>query len=128
MRITWRDGVTTVLAGLTVAIAFAVTQEWGWLLLGSVTAGVGVLALVGLAMCSLSGSTSSPPLSKNPYTVTMSLLGAGALVLIVIGLFTGSEPVFVALAATTLVMWLVSTTAHVIAGSRGAPVRPASAA
>lgn len=99
-----------------------------WPLLGSVTAGVGVLAVVGLAMCSLGGSTSAPRSMKDPYTIIMSVLGAGAVVLIVIGLFTGSEPVFVALAVTTLVMWLVSTAAHLVGGGRGVPVRPAPAA
>ncbi len=114
MRLTWRDGVTTILAGLTVAIAMAVTQGWGWPLLGSVAAGVGVLGAVGWAMCILGGSTKSVPSMKDPFTVVMSVLGSIALVLIVVGLITGSEGVFVSLAVVTLGMWLVSTTSHAL--------------
>ena len=114
MRLTWRDGVETVLAGLTVAVAMAVTQEWSWPLLGSVGASVVVLGVIGWAMCIFSGSTTSVPSMKDPFTIAMSVLGFGALVLIVVGLITKSEGVLVALAVVTVVMWLVSTTAHAL--------------
>lgn len=104
MKLTWRDGVTTILAGLTVAIAFAVTQEWGWPLLGSVAAGVAVLGVVGWAMCVLGGATTSAPSMTNPFTVVMAAFRSVALVLIVVGLITRNEAVFVALAAVTVVM------------------------
>ena len=51
---------------------------------------------------------------KNPFTVTMAVLGTVALVLIVIGIVTGSETVLVSLAVVTVVMWMASTTAHAI--------------
>jgi membrane-bound ClpP family serine protease len=122
MKLTWKDGITTMLAGLTVAVAVAVTQEWDWPLLGSVTAGVGVLGAIGWAMCIFGGSGTSEWSMKNPYTVAMSALGSLAIVLIVVGLITGSETVFVTLAVVTVVMWLASTTAHAVAH---APVRSA---
>ena len=114
MRLTWRDGATTILAGAAVAITIAVTQEWDWPLLGSVTAGVVVLGAVGWAMCILGGTSTTEWSMKNPFTVTMAVLGSAALVLIVIGLFSGSETVFVSLAVVTVVMWMASTTAHAI--------------
>ena len=114
MRLTWRDGVTTILAVAAVAIAVAVTQEWDWPLLGSVTAGVVVLGAVGWAMCILGGRSTTEWSMKNPFTVTMAVLGSAALVLIVIGIVTGSETVFVSLAVVTVVMWMASTTAHAI--------------
>lgn len=128
MKLTWRDGVTTILAGLTVAIAFAVTQEWGWPLLGSVAAGVGVLGVVGWAMCILGGATKSVPSMTNPFTVVMAAFGSVALVLIVVGLITRNEAVFVALAAVTVVMWLASTTAHALTRKPSRPARQAPAA
>jgi hypothetical protein len=30
MRLTWRDGATTVLAALTVVVMLALTQAWSW--------------------------------------------------------------------------------------------------
>ncbi len=114
MRLTWRDGMTTILAGAAVAIAVAVTQEWDWPLLGSVTAGVVVLGAVGWAMCMLGARNTTEWSMKNPFTVTMAVLGSVALVLIVIGIVTGSQTVLVSLAVVTVVMWMASTTAHAI--------------
>jgi hypothetical protein len=120
MRLTWRDGVETVLAGLAVAVVFAVTQGWNWPLLGSVGAGVVVLGVIGWTMCIFSGSTTSS--MKDPFTIVMSVLGSGALVLLVVGLITKSEAVLVALAVVTVVMWLVSTTAHALTRKPNVPV------
>ena len=123
MRLTWRDGATTILAGAAVAVAVAVTQEWGWPLLGSVTAGILVLGAVGWAMCILGGTSTTDWSMKNPFTVTMAVLGSVALVLIVIGLFSGSETVLVSLAVVTVVMWMASTTAHAIRRQPAMPER-----
>jgi hypothetical protein len=76
MRLTWRDGVETIVAVATVAIALAVTQEWGWLLLGSIGAGVLVLGIVGIAMCTFSDSTKTVPSMKDPFTIAMTVIGA----------------------------------------------------
>ena len=121
MRLTWRDGATTVLAGVAVAVTVAVTQEWDWPLLGSVTAGVVVLGAVGWAMCILGGTSTTEWSMKNPFTVVMAVLGSVALVLIVIGLVTGSETVLVSLAVVTVVMWMASTTHTRSDGSRLCP-------
>jgi hypothetical protein len=124
MRLTWRDGATTILAGVTVAVAIAVTQGWDWPLLGSVTAGVVVLGAVGLAMCILGGTSTTEWSTNNTFTVVMAVLGVVSLALIVIGLITGSEAVFVALAVVTIVMWMASTTAHATAHAPARPMRP----
>jgi hypothetical protein len=65
---------------------------------------------------------------KNPFTVVMSVLGSIALVLIIVGVISGSEGVLVALAAVTVSMWMVSTSAHVVRGQRTVPMRPVAAA
>jgi len=123
MRVTWRDGVETVLAGATVAITLAVTQASGWPLPGSVGAGIVGLGVVGWAMCIFGGATGSVPSMRDPFTITMSLLGVAALTLIVVGLITKSEAALVALAAVTLLMWFASTTAHAFGRGSG-PARP----
>ena len=116
MKLTWRDGATTILAGFAVTVALAVTQEWDWPLLGSVTAGVGMLGAVGWAMCVLGGRDTSEWSMKNPFIVSMAVLGSVALALIVIGLITGSEAILVSLAVVTVVMWMASTSAHAMRG------------
>jgi hypothetical protein len=127
MKLTWKDGATTILAGLTVVAVVAALQGWGWPLLGSVAAGVGVVGALGWAMCLLGGATGSVPSMKNPFTVVMSVLGSIALVLIIVGVITGSEGVLVSLAAVTVLMWMVSTSAHVVRGQQAAPKRPVPA-
>jgi hypothetical protein len=127
MKLTWKDGATTIMAGLTVAAVVAALQGWGWPLLGSVAAGVGVVGALGWAMCLLGGATRSGPSMKNPFTVVMSMLGSIALVLIIVGVITGSEGVLVSLAAVTVLMWVVSTTTHVVRGQQAAPIRPVPA-
>lgn len=114
MKLTWKDGATTILAGLAVVAVVAALQGWGWPLLGSVAAAVGVVGAIGWAMCLLGGATGSVPSMKNPFTVVMSVLGSIALVLIIVGVISSSEGVLVALAVVTVAMWMTSTTAHVI--------------
>jgi hypothetical protein len=114
MKLTWRDGATTILAGLAVVAVVAALQGWGWPLLGSIAAGVGVVGVLGWAMCLLSGSTRSVPSMKDPFTIAMSVLGSVALVLIIVGVITASEVVLVALAAVIVLMWVASTSAHLV--------------
>ena len=61
-------------------------------MLGSVTAGVGVLGVVGWATCILGGSATSESSMKNPFTVTMAVLGTVALVLIMAAHTMAREP------------------------------------
>jgi len=55
MRLTWRDGVAAVFAGLIVLIVLAVTGSWGWPLLGSYRAGIVALVLLAVPMCVIGG-------------------------------------------------------------------------
>ncbi len=121
MKLTWKDAATTILAGLTVVAVVAALQGWGWPLLGSIAAAVGVVGALGWAMCMLGGATGSVPSMKNPYTLVMSVLGSIALILIIVGVITASEGVLVALGAVTVLMWMSSTTTHVLRGQRVAP-------
>jgi hypothetical protein len=114
MKLTWRDGVTTILAGLAVVAVVAAMQGWGWPLLGSIAAAVGVVGAIGWAMCVLGGATGSVPSMKDPFTIAMSVLGSVALVLIIAGVITASEGVLVALAAVIVLMWVASTSAHLM--------------
>lgn len=127
MKLTWKDGATTILAGLAVVAVVAALQGWGWPLLGSIAAGVGVVGAIGWAMCLLGGATGSVPSMKNPFTLVMSVLGSIALILIIVGVITGSEGVLVALAAVTVLMWVASTSAHVMRGQPTTAMRSVSA-
>jgi hypothetical protein len=114
------------LAGLTLVVVLAVTQEWGWPLLGSTRAGIAVLFVVGMAMCMTGGSTMKEPSARGPFLATASVLGVAALVLVVVGLIAKSELALVLLAIDIGLLWIVSTLRHVVEGPRGAlPHAPA---
>jgi hypothetical protein len=125
MRLTWRDGAATVLAGAVVAVAIATTQDLGLPLLGSTRAGVGVLFVLGYAMCTLGFQpgklTSVKDLITGPFMLTASVLGVIALVLAIVGIIVTSETVLVALTADLLAAWVVTTTHHAVTPAR--PVR-----
>ena len=120
MGVTWRDAVNTVLAGVVATIGLAVTNEWGWPMLGSVRAGTLAAGAVGIAMCTTSGVGRDPEsfAPRHPATALMAALGVLSFGLIVAGLISGSELVFMALVVVTLTMWLVTTIRHSLVGSR----------
>jgi hypothetical protein len=130
MGLTWRDGAETALAGLVVAIALAVTDEWGWPLLGGARAGVVALAIVGNVMCLVAQTPSvveawiaSP--RKDPAIAIASALGALALGLVIAGLIVGTESVLLALAFTLVTLWAVTTVIHAV---EGPSIHPAAGA
>jgi hypothetical protein len=127
MRLTWRDGVTTLLMALVVAVALAVTQRGDWPLLGSYRSGVGVLGVVGITMCSI-GSSLEASSFRSPLVRFASVLGGVAVVLIVAGLIAGTETLFLTLAADIAVLWVVATLRHALEGRpEGAPGHPVAA-
>lgn len=121
MKLTWRDGVETVVGAAVIAVAFAVTQGWGWPLMGSPRAGIVVLAVLGQGMCTFAGWSGSR--WSDPFIVIGSVLGVTVLALIVAGLIAGTKAFVVALAVTLAVMWVVATLHHAIQGP--AKTRPA---
>ena len=121
MKLTWRDGAETALAGLVVVIALAVTDDWGWPLLGSARAGVVALAIVGQTMCVVARTPSvveawlaSP--RKDPGIAIAAVLGALALGLVIAGLIVGTDAVLLALAFTLVTLWAVTTSIHAVEG------------
>ena len=120
MKLTWRDGVTTVLAGAVLAVAFAVSGSWGWPLLGSYRAGVVALVVLAVPMCLIGGSAfwdsvafRHPSLAmRDPFLAAAMLLGAVAMVVVIGGLTYATEAWFVALASLIGVLWLIATTRH----------------
>ena len=115
MKLTWRDGVATVLAALVVAVALAVTGSWGWPLLGSYRAGIGALGVIGWSMCIVRSSRTTSSF-KGTFVVLASALGGLALVLVIVGLVTGTNGPFVVLALDIEILWAATTLRHAVSG------------
>jgi hypothetical protein len=109
MALTWKDLITTLLAGGTVATYFAYVNSTGGYRIP-----VLILAIIGIAMCAFSGGVGTTTGGTNPYIVVASILGVAALILIVYGLITGAKIAFVLLAGTMLLLWIVATLRHAL--------------
>ena len=122
MRLTWRDGVAALFAVVVGLITLAVTQDWGWPLLGSYRAGIIALALVGVPMCLIGGYAfwDSPAfrhpqlILKDPFLTASAALGLVAVAVLVVGLITGTLAPFVALAGVMGGLWILTTTHHAV--------------
>jgi hypothetical protein len=113
MRLTWKDGVATVLAAAVVVVGLAVAGDWGWPLLGSPRAGALAAGFIGIAMCSLSqaGKDMEDGL-REPAAKVLAALGMLSLVLMIGGVIINSELMFLGLLIVTIGMWLMSTIRH----------------
>jgi hypothetical protein len=119
MKLTFRDAITTVLAGLVGAVVLAVTQGWAWPALGSPRAGILALGVLGIAMCSIGTRSedmaTKDALVRHPGMIAGSALGGVALVLLVAGLVVGSEALLVVFAIDLLLLWAIATLRHAVA-------------
>jgi hypothetical protein len=125
MQLTWRDGAATILAVLVGSILLAVTQAWSWPLLGDYRAGVVALTIIGFAMCSVGLQVAKGAVAESfmrPLVIVGSVLGAGALALVVLGLIFATETLFVALGMDLLALWLITTIDHALFATDGAPL------
>ncbi len=121
MRLTWRDGVATILAVVGGAVALAVLNGWDWPLLGSYRAGTLALGVIGLAMCGIGGyrfwniATVQPrTVAKDGFLVLGAILGAATMVVLIIGLVTGTQAPFVWMMVLTAALWVLATVRHAV--------------
>lgn len=118
MRLTWKDGVSTLLVGACGLIFLAVTDAWGWPLLGDFQAGAAALLVVGLAACIVGGSNMTTFDTGDSMVVGASTIGFFALAVGIYGIVSGSETAFAILAATIAMLWVVATIHHLLEEER----------
>ncbi len=61
--------------------------------------------------------STAKPVARDPFVIVASVLGVFALGMVVVGLVTGTQAPFVAVAVATIALWFVSTIHHVRATS-----------
>jgi hypothetical protein len=111
MRLTWRDGATTLLAAAVVgiyaahiagwAVPFVENARWATLLVGG----------VGLSMCIVGGSAATIA-AKGTFFVVAGTFGGAAMLLMLVGLVTGWSLALGLLTADIVLLWIVSTIRH----------------
>ena len=126
MRFTVKDFIGALLAAAAVAVTLAVTNGWGWPLLGDYRAGTVALAVIGFAMCG-AASDYSTVRGAQPLLMVAGILGVAALGLMIGGLIWATATIFVWFAAVIVALWVVTTLRHAIT-PRELPLRSQPAA
>jgi hypothetical protein len=113
MRLTWRDGATTLLAAAVALIYVANAAGWAIPVVDDTRGATLLLGVVGLGMCIVGGSGSTIARS-DALIVPAGILGGVAFLLIVVGLITSWAIVVPLLSADTLLLWAISTARHAV--------------
>ncbi|MBI1758727.1 MAG: hypothetical protein HYR62_05825 [Actinobacteria bacterium] len=124
MRLTWRDGVSTLLAAVVFLLTLAVVRDWGWPLLGSYRSGTIALALVGVVMFGL-GTPAREMRWSDRFMAVEAIFGVAAFVLLIASLIAATQAWFVALAIAVMAMWFVAVLRHVVEHEPAGPAHPA---
>lgn len=114
MRLTWKDGLGTLITAGGVLAAVSTLQGWGWPLLADARAGVIALLVMALVVCPLGFASPGPGFYKDPFVLTAMAVGTAILVLGVIGLFSTPATYLPWMIGLTAANWLVTTIHHVI--------------
>ncbi|MGW3353012.1 hypothetical protein ACWDA3_57810 [Nonomuraea rubra] len=118
MRLTWKDALATVAAGVNVAVYVAFTQGADTPIIGDVRGATGTILLLGLVGgCMLSAAPETYE-RKGPYMVVASTLGGIALLAGVTGLITAAELALAVLFYATMALWLMATVRHALAPAK----------
>jgi hypothetical protein len=126
MRLTWKDGMSTLfMAAIAAAYVAFLNGTSMWLISsarGTITA-VLVLGIVGGCALGAAGSLYSETLSRPAriYRAIASALGLIALTAAVAGLITGSEVMLAILFGATMALWLIATARHAFTAPPASP-------
>ena len=113
MRLTWRDGLTTLLLVAVGLVYYAYSIGADIAVINETRGALVILGVTGLGMCIVGGS--SGIVGRNSYTGLMSVLGVAALALFIIGLITAAAWMVTLLAIDVAVMWGIALVFRVLA-------------
>ena len=117
MKLTWKDGLSTVLVSAGLLMALSVLLGWGWPLLGGVRSGIVALGLVGVAACAL-GAPRESFYYRNPFGLMTTVIVMIALAVAIIGgLIAGTTQFLIVLMVVTAMLWVMATVRHAVEGS-----------
>jgi hypothetical protein len=125
VKVSFRDATATLLAALAALVALAVINGWAWPLLTGYRSGTIALGVIGFGMCVI-GSDYSTVRELDPFVAVAGLLGIAVLGLVIAGLIWATATLFVWLAVTILLLWLITTVRHVL--TAGGDITPSAAA
>lgn len=110
MRITWRDGVTTVSTAGAITLERAYAYDWSWPLVSNikwVIAGLVVLTAVGMVFSYMLDAVRS-----SGWTLVTGVLAAAAVVFASLGLYYSNSDYVLMLMLTAVLFWFASLVRH----------------
>ena len=110
MRITWKDAVTTISAGGAIILERAYSQSFDWPFVSEVRwviAGLAVLAAINLVV-----GFAFDALSSDTWDTFGMLLGAGLVILVMLGLIYAAPVYTLLLMLSAVAIWVISIAHH----------------
>lgn len=118
MRLTWRDAVATAFTGAVVALYWSYLADVEIAYLTSVRAVAAVGLVLGIAGCALGAAAPGMQERKPSGYQWMAALGVVALIAALFAVITGFAWVLAVQIGATVLLWLITTARHAIAGRR----------
>ncbi|QYC41834.1 hypothetical protein Nocox_21140 [Nonomuraea coxensis DSM 45129] len=118
MRLTWKDALATVAAGVNVAVYVAFTQGADLPIVDSVRGTTGTILLLGVVGGCMLGAAPETFQRGGLYRGVAGTLGVVALLSGVIALITAGEFALAVLFYTTIALWLMATVRHAFTPAR----------
>jgi hypothetical protein len=104
MRLTWRDGITTLLVVFIGLVFYLWATGTDLAVISEIEGALAVIAIAGLAMWLVGGT--SGDIGSNWFTALMVVLAAASVVVFIIGWVTLEPWTVAALAIVLALMWL----------------------
>jgi hypothetical protein len=111
MRITWKDGVTTLSTTGAIVLERAYFHTWDWPLISNID--WAIAGLVGLTAVGFLFSYVLDKFRGMAWSTVAMVLGAVSLVLASLGLYTHNTDYVVLLMVNAVLFWLASIVRHV---------------
>lgn len=114
MKLTWRDGVTTLLVAAIVALYYAVTREVDVPLIGTVLAGMIATAIMAVAMGIVGVEKREMAEEQAGWLTALVVLGVATAGVLVAGFFYQTQTMYLVLVIGTVAMWAVGMLHHLV--------------
>jgi hypothetical protein len=114
MKLTWRDGLGTLVTGAGLLAAGAALAGWGWPLMTDARAGVITLLVMALVVCPLGLGNPSAGWYRDPFVLAAMVLGTSILAIGVVGLMTSPAATLPWMMGLTAVTWIATTADHAL--------------
>jgi hypothetical protein len=115
MRLTWKDGIATVLTAGIVALYAAYVADEKLPLVSGPRVLAGLILVVGLTACAIGGTAIAKDGSAGLTVYVGSTLGAAAFLAALITMITGAGSTLAILVGVTVALWLLATVRHAVA-------------